>query len=88
MMRRAYFGTNSLILFGLHAILIVLDVTGVVPYMRTMFFPMLNFLALMLAILGWKERDKFKTPSKIATVLWIASMIFWIVALVIRMQGV
>lgn len=87
-MRRAYFGTNSLILLGFHAILLILDVTGVIPYIRTLFFPMLNIMALMLAILGWKERDKFKKPAQIATLLWIGSMIFWVVALVVRIQSV
>lgn len=87
MMRRAYFGTNSLILLGFHALLIVLDVAGVMPYMRTLFFPMLNLMALMLAILGWKERDKFKKPAQIATLVWIASIIFWIVALIVRVQA-
>lgn len=88
MMRRAYFGTNSLILLGFHLVLITLDLNGLFPYVKTLFFPMLNLIALMLAILGWLERDKMKAPSVIATLLWAGSLIFWVAALVIRLRGV
>jgi hypothetical protein len=87
MMRRAYFGTNALILLGFHAVLIVLDLAGVIPYLRTLFYPMFNLIALGIAVLGWFERDKFKTPSIAATLVWSASLIFWIAALVIRIRS-
>ena len=85
MMRYAYFGMNALFLLGFHAVLILLDVTGTMPYIRTLFYPMVNFLALMLAVLGLFERDKKKTPALIATIAWAASLLFWVFALLVRL---
>ncbi|MEM0998873.1 MAG: hypothetical protein AAGN35_17575 [Bacteroidota bacterium] len=87
MMRRAYFGTNALILLGIHVLLVVLDVAGVITYFRTLFYPMFNLLALMLAVLGLLERDKQKGPSIIALIGLGLSLAFWVIALFLRLQS-
>jgi hypothetical protein len=85
MMRNAYFGTNALFLLAFHILMIILDLAGVIPYVRTLFYPMFNVLALMLAVLGLFERDKKKLPSLIATIVWAGSLLFWVAALLIRL---
>ncbi|HHG83653.1 MAG TPA: hypothetical protein ENJ82_02795 [Bacteroidetes bacterium] len=87
MMRRAFFGTNALILLAFHLILILLDVFQVLPYVATLFYVMINIMALMLAVLGYWERDKLKFPGLIGLILGSGALIFWVVALVLRIQS-
>lgn len=85
MMRRAYFGTNALILIGFHLVLVGLDLLQVFPYVATMFYPMLNIMGLVLSIMGYLERDKVKWPSLVSGIVLVLSLTFWIVALVLRL---
>lgn len=87
MMRRAYFGTNALILLTFHGIVLILDLLGILAYVPTLFYPMFNLIILGLAGLGAFERDKFKSPARIALFLGLASLTYWIVMLILRLKA-
>ncbi|MEM7038655.1 MAG: hypothetical protein AAF570_16840 [Bacteroidota bacterium] len=87
MMRNAYFGTNALILLGFHVLIFILDLAGMFPYVKTLFFPMFNLILLSLAVLGAVQRDKMKWPSLLALVGGLGMLTYWVVMLVLRLKA-
>jgi hypothetical protein len=87
MMRKAYLGMNALFILTFHSAVMVVEVIGYVPYSRTLFFPMLVLLPLLLGIMGWKEKDKLKWPAIVAVLLSAGLLIFWVIVLILRLSG-
>ena len=87
MMRKAYLGLNALILLVLHTGIFALDLMDLFPYSRTVFFPMLCLLPLLMGIVGWYEKDRLKWPAILATLISLAMITYWIIALILRLQA-
>jgi hypothetical protein len=87
MMRNAYFGVNALIVLGFHTVACLLDVAEVFPYSRTLFFPLFSLMAMVMGVVGWREKDKKKWPAIAASLIGLGMIILWIVLLVSRLRA-
>lgn len=86
-MRKAYYGFNAAIILAFHSGVALLHLAGIVPYFHTVFYPLFCLFAILLAVVGWKEKDKLKWPGLLVSVLGLAMLIHWAVMLVLRIQG-
>lgn len=80
-------GFSALALIGLQCTLLLLEVFEIFPYFRTLFFPAFIFMAGMIGLVGFFERDEHKTLSLIAMIAAAALFGWWIVMLVLRLQA-
>lgn len=85
MIRKAYFGTFSLVLLILHLLGAGLHLAGIIPYFYTLFYPMFALLAFLMAVVGYFEKDKMKWPSIVAGLASLGFLVHWVVALISRM---
>lgn len=84
-MRRAYFATNAFFVLLLNGLVVLFHVFGVFPYFHTLFYPLFCFFPLLMALVGWIERDKLKWPGAVVTFLAAGMLIHWLLALLGRM---
>lgn len=87
MLKKAWFGGNSIIVLAFHLLIVGADFLGWFQYFRTLFYPMFLFIAIMLAAVGLFERDKKKWPGIIGLLVGLGLLVHWIVMLVMRLKG-
>ena len=87
MMRTAYFGTNAMILMAIHGLLFGLDLAGIFPYVATLFYPMFVLIALMIAVVGFFQKDEVKWPAIVGGLIAVGMLVYWVIALVARLNS-
>lgn len=86
-MRKAYFGLNAAILLTFHLLVVLMQVAGWFTYFQTVLYPLLCLVITLMAVVGWKEKDKVKWPGAVVSVVGLGLLIHWVVALVTSIQG-
>lgn len=81
MIRRAYFGIFAAFVLLGNAAIALLHVLGVFPYFYTLFYPLFCLMPLLMALVGWREKDELKWPSIAVFVLSLAALLHWLLAL-------
>ncbi len=82
-MRKLSLGKTSLILAAISAILFIVHFGGFYPILNSnMIAPIISVLGIMLAVVGYFERDKKKLPAILGVVMNAGFLIWWIVLLI------
>ena len=86
MIRRAYFGTFAGLFLLLNFGLGLLHVLEVFPFFFTLFYPLFCLLPLLMAVVGWREKDSLKWPAVVVMLVAAAALLHWTVALLMRLD--
>ena len=82
-MRKLSLGTTSLIFAAISAALFGIHFGGIRPVLNSnMIPPIISILGIMLAIVGYFERDRRKMPSIFGFCLNLGFLVWWIILLI------